>query len=220
LQSKGDVKKEAVKLSSVISAFRASRENAVNIFVLDACRDNPFRNRSWASGDASATAGLALKNEEISTGCFAAFSASAGQTGGNGIYASALADEIQQPGDDIETVFAKVRDKVYRLSNGNNQPTADNKIAGHTFYFKQFENNGTVANASGGNADNTNVPAQQQNTVLQPPANTPPDDFKALLPRKYVGYIKNASSNKVAASVNTLSLNSDGSLRFKGNADE
>jgi uncharacterized caspase-like protein len=74
--------------------------NSLNVVVLDACRDNPF---SWAR---SGTRGLSVLGAQP-PGSIIVFATSAGEVakdgqGRNGVFTSALLQEIKSPGIDIK----------------------------------------------------------------------------------------------------------------------
>jgi uncharacterized caspase-like protein len=100
----------------------------LNIVVLDACRDNPFR------GFRSASGGLAQM--DAPTGSLIAFSTSPGKKaqdgpkGGNSPYAAALAEQLIRPGQTIEDVFKKVRKAVNTATRGNQVPWESTSLVG------------------------------------------------------------------------------------------
>lgn len=109
----------------------------VKIFIMDACRNNPF------SGDRGvATGGLAPIYAP--KGSLIAFSTSPGETatdgpsGGNSIFTKALLTHIGVPNISIEECFKRVRESVYSLTNGKQLSWEHTSLIG-TYYF----NNGS-----------------------------------------------------------------------------
>ena len=88
----------------------------VKIFILDACRDNPF------SGSRSVTT-IGLAPIYAPKGSLIAFSTSPGEkatdgiSGENSIYTKALLTHIGVPNISIEECFKRVRESVYSLTN-------------------------------------------------------------------------------------------------------
>ena len=98
---------KAVSADWVLETMR-NAGNAVNVLILDACRNNPYVARRGARGLAAMVPG---------SDSLIAFSAAAGQTaedgdGDNSAYAAALAAEMRRPGLTFAQVFQNVRKRV------------------------------------------------------------------------------------------------------------
>lgn len=98
----------------------ASARNKTNIFILDACRNNPF----VAIPDMGDTG---LAEMKAPTGTFLAYATAPGAValdgiGGNSPFSAALATEIPMPGLPIEQVFKQVRVKVLAETKGQQTP--------------------------------------------------------------------------------------------------
>jgi uncharacterized caspase-like protein len=107
-----DVEHEAVDLGRILSKM-SSAGNAMNIVILDACRNNPFRSVSR-----TIIRGLAVIPKPPS-GTIISYSTSPGDvakdgSGRNSPYTSALIEYIQEPGLPITDMFMKVRQKLRR----------------------------------------------------------------------------------------------------------
>ena len=131
IKKEADVAVEAVSASTLMSSVSLIG-NKLNIIVLDACRNNPYRSffRSSASG---------LARMDAPVGSLVAFSTAPGMvaadgTGVNSPYSKALAQAIMAPGLKIEDVFKKVRNEVYRETKGSQVPWESSSIFGD-FYF-------------------------------------------------------------------------------------
>ena len=140
LEQKANAKMECLNFSTIFDFFQDSKPNVMNIFVIDACRNDPFRNRSWnRRGDDDR--GLKLIREVFQVGSFAAFSADNGQLASdgdnttNGLYTKVLAEEMLTQGVELNLIFQKVRGKVLQLSNGTQRPVEENRLTGDAFYF-------------------------------------------------------------------------------------
>jgi len=136
IKSERDVDLVSISANTVLKQMDFAG-SAVNIIILDACRNNPLPSSARSAGR-----GLA----EIKTtarGSFIAYSTSPGSTaadgdGTNSPYTTALAATITQPGLSIADVFQEVRTKVL-ASTGNSQTPWDSSSLTGRFYFKPPE---------------------------------------------------------------------------------
>jgi carboxyl-terminal processing protease len=120
IKKESDVDVEAVPVDLVMKQmdFAAS---AVNIVILDACRNNPL-----SRGFRSVTRGLAeIKTKPL--GSFISYSTAPGEVaadgnGPNSPYTAALAEAILRPGLDLEEVFRTVRKSVLQATNQKQIP--------------------------------------------------------------------------------------------------
>jgi Caspase domain len=106
---------------------------SLQILVLDACRDNPFR--GWRGG----SVGLAAM--QAGKGTYIAFATSPGKTaadnpgGRNGLFTGELITVLREAGLSIDQVFNRVREKVAAKSHGEQLPWSTSSVTGE-FYFK------------------------------------------------------------------------------------
>ncbi|MBF0472121.1 MAG: SUMF1/EgtB/PvdO family nonheme iron enzyme [Nitrospirae bacterium] len=132
VHSEKDVDPEAVNANVVLNNM-AYAKNRLNIVILDACRDNPFRGFRSAGGG-----GLAqMKAPE---GTFIAYATSPGSVasdgdGKNGLYTQELIKNMEKPGLQIEQMFKGVRQSVEQISAKKQTPWESSSITGD-FYFK------------------------------------------------------------------------------------
>ena len=105
----------------------------LSILVLDACRNNPFRNtRSRAGGLAAMSTGK---------GTLIAFATAPGQTaddnpdGSNGLFTSHLIAALGEPGLSLDQIFNRVRERVYTDSGQRQLPWTVSSVIGE-FYFR------------------------------------------------------------------------------------
>lgn len=130
LESSEDVGKGAVDLGSLLEGLRKAG-NPMNVVVLDACRDNPFRN--------DLVTGKGLSQVDAPVGTFLAYATSPGNAasdgdGKNGLYTEFLLKELRAPEAKIEDVFKRVRLSVRRASSGMQIPWESTSLE-DDFYF-------------------------------------------------------------------------------------
>ena len=105
-----------------------------NIFIFDACRDNPF-SRTWSRS----TRFLGFAPILAPSGTLIAFSTSPGKAASdgknrNGLYTGSLISEIKKPELSIIQLFQNVRQKVLFQSNNVQLPWESTSLLGD-FYF-------------------------------------------------------------------------------------
>jgi len=132
-----DIEFEAVDLSRVLVEMDYA-ENDLNLIILDACRDNPYKeafkdSRNRHNGLASI--------QSAPYNSFIAFSTSPGAVASdnpdaeNGLYTAQLLEAIQKKGLKLEDIFKMVRSNVRKLSNGAQIPWEISSIEAD-FYFR------------------------------------------------------------------------------------
>jgi uncharacterized caspase-like protein len=117
---------------SYILRFMETSNNRLNILILDACRNSPFKSFS-RSGEKG------MVRLEAPTGSIVAYSTAPGFTasdgsGRNGLYTSKLMKYMNVPGMKIEDIFKQVRIEVSKDSNQKQIPWESNSLMGD-FYF-------------------------------------------------------------------------------------
>lgn len=130
VNSSADIKYRATKADWILAKMEDSGSR-VNIVVLDACRNNPFR------GLRGADAGLAPIQSV--RGSFIAYATSPGSVardgrGRNGLYTSHLLKCINKPGLTVEEVFREVRKGVAEDTNYKQIPWDSSSLMG-AFYI-------------------------------------------------------------------------------------
>ena len=105
--------------------------NALNIVVLDACRDNPF---GWSR---SGTRGLSVVTRQPAESIIV-YATGAGQTasdgdGRNGLYTSQLINNLATPGLEVKEVFNRTGLDVARISNNQQIPAIYSQFFGTAF---------------------------------------------------------------------------------------
>ena len=133
IQKEGDIEIETISSRALLSGVRYAG-NRLNIVILDACRNNPYRGIFR-----SASRGLARIDAPV--GSLIAFSTAPGTVAEDGKqtnspYTNALAKIMSKPGLKIEEVFKRVRTAVYSATNGRQVPWESSSIFGD-FYFEE-----------------------------------------------------------------------------------
>jgi hypothetical protein len=163
------VRDESLSLRRVLEDMQDVKAR-FSLAIIDACRNNPFRNRLRSS------APRGLLPVQTATGQMVIYSAGAGQTaidrlGGrdrdpNGLFTRVLLKEISTPGVPVDRVLRRVRDQVVALARsvGHEQVPAIYDQTIGDFYFTPAERRDAQAFAS------ASVPAP----APQAPANPAP----------------------------------------------
>lgn len=128
-----EIEYEALDMGFVL-AYMESAKSAVNIVILDACRNNPFA-RSFRDTKQG------LSSMVAPTGTVVAYSTSPGSVASDGdedfgLYTKALLTHMQRPGVKVEDVFKSVRADVLDKSHGQQTPWESSSLVGD-FYFHQ-----------------------------------------------------------------------------------
>ena len=126
-----DVRSEP-QLGTAISYMREAG-NAVNIVIVDACKDSPYPDRVGLGRTAAGRTGLSTPGR--SEGLFIAYAAQPGQTaadgaGANSPFTQALAQVMQVPGLDLDDVFKEIALRVVGQSGGEQWPYYSNGLIG------------------------------------------------------------------------------------------
>lgn len=132
MKEQSDCKWEAIRVNFVVEEFEKVPEN-VNIVILDACRNNPFR--SWVRGGEQGFRAL-----NAVSGTIVSFATSEGATaadglGSNGTYTEELVKQMLVP-QSISSVFINTRKIVMQRTNNTQRPQEWNMLTGD-FYFKR-----------------------------------------------------------------------------------
>ena len=124
---------EGVNVNEVLSEM-GDAGNRLNVLILDACRNNPYRQRTRGPR----TGGLAQMHAP--TGTYVSYAAAPGEMafdgdGAHSPYTGALLDVIDRPGVKLEEAFKLVRANVHKATNGKQVPFTEDTVLGD-FYFK------------------------------------------------------------------------------------
>jgi hypothetical protein len=159
LQSEQQVEYDCVQADRVLG-FMEAAGSRINIVILDACRNNPFE-RSWSR--AVNGTGLAFMNAP--TGSLIAYATSPGRTasdgsGSNGLYTSALLENIKTPGISILQMFQKVRQTVASKSGKQQIPWESTSLTADFFFVGE-----QTTTSSGSDISNTETTLNNLNSV-------------------------------------------------------
>lgn len=137
METKAHAQFEAFNIDYINNAFIENR-NHLNIMVLDACRDNPFR--TWMRGGSRGF--KAISNQ--TAGTLIAFATREGETasdgtGSNGLYTQKLVEQINK-GQSMHNVFRNTRIEVLKASNNEQCPQEWDMTTGE-FYFTPVRTN-------------------------------------------------------------------------------
>jgi Caspase domain len=130
---KADIDDQCLKMDYVMATLEQAG-NPLNIFIMDACRNNPFR-----SFTRSTEPGLSQVNAP--NGSYIVYATSPGKVasdgvGRNGLFTSKLLKHMDTPGLNIEQVFKLVARDVSTESNGVQLPWLSQSYFGD-FYFSE-----------------------------------------------------------------------------------
>lgn len=149
LTSEQTVPVKAYPLKTMLERLSASK-SAVNLVVLDACRDNPFQPRTAVRYRSFANLGLA--QVQAPRGTLIAFSTAPGQLAADGkeshsVYTAALAKTILEPRLEIREIFEKVATQVRKQTLDDQIPWYETSIT-DKYYFLPPEGVSIVAGKS------------------------------------------------------------------------
>lgn len=135
-----ELEREGIPLHEVQESMRDAR---VSLLVIDACRDNPFPK----TGVRSTGIGRGLVPPEAARGQAIIMSAGRGQkaldvvpgqTSRNGLFTHEFTQIIRQPGIDVRTALAQVRDRVEEkaaLAKHDQRPSLVDELKGNFYIF-------------------------------------------------------------------------------------
>ena len=101
----------------------------LNLIVLDACRNNPYKLGKRAEG-------VGLGTMEAGRGMLIAMATAPGKaasdnpTGTNGLFTKFLAEDIKEPGLGVKAVFDRVKAQVIEASGGQQRPWVHDDVVG------------------------------------------------------------------------------------------
>lgn len=129
---------EALNISSINRAFQENSKN-MNIMILDACRNNPFR--SWMRGGGRGFKAVTSQ----AAGTIIAFATREGETasdgvGNNGLFTEKLVRQMNKA-QNITEVFQNTRVEVLKASNNAQCPQEWNMLTGNFYFTKQGVSN-------------------------------------------------------------------------------
>ena len=158
----------------------------LNLVILDACRNNPFKGRGLRA------AGGGLAQMDAPEGTLISFATQPGAVaqdgaGGDSPYTTALTRTMREPGVGLFEVFNQVGLKVQKATGGSQKPWQSSSPISGSFYFNphgvaaQPEKGGAPAGSGSGNIEKGLAAIQQQldelarhkDTAAPPPTQIP-----------------------------------------------
>ncbi|WP_170604140.1 caspase family protein [Ruegeria arenilitoris] len=136
LKSDRDVEFEAIRLDAIVGSI--SDTAGLKIVLVDACRNNPFvAQMARASSTRSIGRGLAAVEPGGVIVGYAARGGTLAQDGDgrNSPYAKAILEHIEQPGLELGKMFRRVRDRVFELTDGFQEPFIYGSLPGEDIYL-------------------------------------------------------------------------------------
>lgn len=135
ITSKAELKSRAYDAGIILSEMKEIG-NQINIMILDACRNNPFKGSKGSSDGLITMSGP--RGSLIAYSTAPGLVAADGASGHNSIYTSYLKQYLVQPGLKVEEMFKKVREAVITKSQDqipweNSSMTGDFCFAGCSF---------------------------------------------------------------------------------------
>lgn len=158
--SESEVVSDAIDMS-VIMSYMEDAKTALNIVILDACRDNPFA-RSFRSNSRG------LARIEAPTGTVVAYATAPGKVafdgeGRNGVYTKHLIDNIVTPDISLVQILQKISSDVAIETNGKQLPWINLSPLKGDFYF----NPKTVLGKYKDDANITNYQDEENRLIIE-----------------------------------------------------
>jgi len=127
IQSESFLRRQSISVQEMLDELNEAG-NALNMVVLDACRDNPF---PWKR---SGSRGLQVVGNQPADSIIV-FATSAGSTasdgtGRNGLFTGHLLNNLKTPGLEVAEVFRLTMGDVIRASGSQQRPAVYNQFAG------------------------------------------------------------------------------------------
>lgn len=133
IEAEADLDIEAINTSQILRQMELAG-NALNLIILDACRNNPL---------IKSTGGIegGLARITTSSGSLVAFSAAPGKVALDGVgvnspYTQALSVEMLKPGLSIEKIFKNVRVSVEKQTDNKQTPWEESSLKDDFFFTK------------------------------------------------------------------------------------
>jgi hypothetical protein len=169
LESEQQVEYDCVQADRILALMEASGTK-VNIIILDACRNNPFE-RSWTRSES----GKGLAFMTAPSGTLIAYATSPGRTasdgsGKNGLYTSAILENITIPQNTIIQMFQNVGRIVSQKSNKQQVPWISSSLIAD-FYFRPESNVSAIDQGAISPNESIQKDAEDQAIILNPAVN-------------------------------------------------
>ena len=196
MSSEDDVTFFSVEVSQVFDRMERARTR-FNFVILDACRDNPFR-------DAFRVSATGLAQMSGPSGTLIAYATAPGATaadgfGRNGVYTGHILQNIKVPDMPVEVLFRKVREGVERDTKRLQTPWELSSIKGD-FVFNATGRPSVAGNGQGAGGPSADVAAQLELQFwksVQESARA--DDIQAYLDKYPNGVFAALARNRIDA---------------------
>lgn len=142
LNAAADAELETLPLDLVMQALAGAP--GIKIVLVDACRDNPFAARLRDNGGTRSIGTGLSRVDPIggvrAGGILVGYAAREGTValdgeGRNSPYAQALLEQLEEPGLEVSKLFRKVRDRVFALTFGEQEPFTYGALPGEDIYL-------------------------------------------------------------------------------------
>ena len=160
LEDKISVSFEAVSVSKIVQQFEYYPDN-LNIVILDACRDNPFR--SWQRGGTRGFKAITAPSGTIISFATREGETASDGTGSNGLFTEQLVTQMKKP-QSIEQVFKNTRVSVLKISDNKQCPQEWSMFTGNFNFTKDDNNNNN--NNNNNNSWDVEYGSLQINTAM------------------------------------------------------
>jgi len=162
IQSESFLRRQSISVQEMLDELNDA-ENALNVVVLDACRDNPF---PWKRSNSR---GLQVVGNQPADSIIV-FATSAGSTAAdgtdrNGLFTSHLLNNLKQPGLEVAEVFRRTGSDVSRASNRTQIPAIYNQFFETAYLGNKPQASATTATAPTPAAQPSQTTQLQQTTT-------------------------------------------------------
>jgi formylglycine-generating enzyme required for sulfatase activity len=157
LDSDQDLQYEALKVDTVIGEAEGAQQ--MRLIILDACRDNPFKEKLTRSilsshRTVSVSRGFA-RIDPKSSGTLIAYATRADDVasdgnGRNSPFTEAFLEHLRTPSIDVRLLFGKVHDTVMKSTGGRQEPTIYGSLGGDPVYLSVIIPSGQQATVTVG----------------------------------------------------------------------
>lgn len=151
---------DGVPVQMLLSKMQEAK-NKMNIIILDACRDNPYGEKSRSVSQSTNK----LADMQVPVGSIVAYSTASGKLaadgdgdgGNNGLYTQELLRFIQQPGLKIEDIFKRVRKSVREKSDNRQVAWEQSSLEGDFYFIPPIEQTELVQESISENSVDSSV---------------------------------------------------------------
>ena len=228
LENPTAAKFEALDINFINDAFLQNQNN-INVMILDACRNNPFR--SWERGGERGF----KKIDQTAKGSIICYATQPGATaadgiGQNGLYTTMLVQQMKIP-QSIEDVFKNTRIAVNQASKEGQLPQKWSSLMGNFYFVKPSDNDTATPSNNNGALIIGNVEAEYGEIIIDTDlggqlyvdgkfmGNLPANSKNNKLTQQTTGThsIKIVSNNETLNDIVTVYKNTTANVSFKRN---